>query len=270
VATEAEDVVFPEVDYAQSIAVWNQLVEVRFKLLALVPVVTGLGVGLLGNVGNVGSFRVTLVAFLGLVTVLALMAYDLRNSMLHDVVVHRLKKLEAADLKFKRRARRFDRLPEKEREDARKRGVDVDRTWPLVLDDDYVMGGVFAERPASVATFLGFRIQHDSALALAYLASAGAWTVLVAYSALARLTDLDATQLALLSSLLSAVVVAALVVGTLRYRATMSYVRHVLTGGVPTEPWPVWDEPRTIPVNVWAEKMVHDAERATGISPVAE
>lgn len=214
-------------------AVWSQLVEVRFKLLALVPVVTGAGIGLLGNVGNVASLRVTLVATLGLATVIALMAYDLRNSILHDIAVHRLKTIERSDLKLNRSTRSFAR-PENARPWS-------ERKWPEVLKADKALGGVFADRPASVATLFGIRVQHDRALALVYIASATAWVALVAYSALGRLTDLQSNDVLWWTLAIAVGAAFALLAAHWWYGATARYVIHVLTSATPSQPWGEWD-----------------------------
>ncbi|MDC7119923.1 hypothetical protein OMK64_00055 [Cellulomonas fimi] len=111
------------------------LVDVRFKLLALVPAVSALA--LVGVVSPGGPFagvpRAVRVgaALLGLVVVVGIRLYDVRNSQLHDDLVSRARVVETA--------------------------LGVER-------------GVYAARRASIAP-----VQHDTALRLVYGAVVTAW-----------------------------------------------------------------------------------------------
>ena len=72
-------------EYDAAMKVWTQLVDVRFKLLAITPIATGLA--LKGQpTAPIGA--------LGLVVALSVVGYEIRNSQLHDNAVHRLKWLE--------------------------------------------------------------------------------------------------------------------------------------------------------------------------------
>ncbi len=81
-------------------AAWRQLTDVRFKLLALIPVVSGIGLFiLLDDDGTIASSpawaRATAAAF-GFVITLGLYIYDRRNSQLYDDLISRGKHLENA------------------------------------------------------------------------------------------------------------------------------------------------------------------------------
>ena len=226
---------FATSDYVQTMAVWSNLVDVRFRVLAIVPVLTAAGVGLLGQVHDLGTLRVTLVALLGLVTVVALTLYDLRNSIFHDFTIHRLKTLEQR-LGFQRSVRRWD---SPWAEDPHR-----DLTIPpgpiRLLKGNGTLGGVFAERPGFRTRFLGLRVQHDWALQLAYSASAAAWAALAAYSAAARFdAGSNATQV-WVSAGAALLVFGAMTLGFWFHDIRKSFSLHTLTGGVPTNAWPEW------------------------------
>jgi hypothetical protein len=80
-------------DYGRTLDVFKMLVDIRFRLLALVPAVSGVAVGLLGKADPQGAG--VAVAVLGLIATAGIIVYEIRNSQLHDAAVHRLKFLEA-------------------------------------------------------------------------------------------------------------------------------------------------------------------------------
>jgi hypothetical protein len=80
-------------DYARTLDVYKVLVDIRFRLLALVPVVTAIAVGLVGKTDLDGAD--VAVAALGLVATVGIIVYEIRNSQMHDSVLHRLKFIEA-------------------------------------------------------------------------------------------------------------------------------------------------------------------------------
>lgn len=203
-------------DYEQTISIWTNLVDVRFRLLALVPTLSGAGVGLLGQVDQLASLRVALVALLGLLSVVALCAYDLRNSLLHDFAVHRAKQLEIL-LQFERTTRVLDRNTKD----------------PRPITEAEVLGGIFSERPRFRLRLLGVQVWHDRALAIAYTASAGSWAAVAGYSLAARLgpdawTSHDHVRIAVVVSVLVAV---ALWSGIWYYDCRAVFFKHTLTGG---------------------------------------
>jgi hypothetical protein len=84
--------------YRQICSIWQEMVEVRFKLLAIVPSVTFLLlVAALSNRGPSGGLsqysRLLLSAF-GLIATFGLFVYDRRNSALHDDLISRGRKIE--------------------------------------------------------------------------------------------------------------------------------------------------------------------------------
>jgi hypothetical protein len=78
---------------------WRNLVDVRFKLLGLVPTVSILLLGKLLETTEPGkglpdAARITL-AVVGLITTLCLLVYERRNSGLHDDLISRGRRIEA-------------------------------------------------------------------------------------------------------------------------------------------------------------------------------
>ena len=224
-------------DYEQTINLWVHLVDVRFRLLAIVPALSAAGIGLLGQVNELASLRVFLVAFLGLASVVALCVYDLRNSMFHDFAVHRAKAIERR-LHLERTTRTLD--------DGR----------PRPLHPGELMGGIFAERPRFSLRLLGARVWHDRALALAYCASAGAWAALAAYSLAARLgpSRWSATTHQRLAALGGIGFAATLWFGIWWHDCRAAYFKHTLTDGDDwTKPWtpPTARAPKRWPLKPW-------------------
>jgi hypothetical protein len=84
--------------YNQVCQSWRQAVDVRFKLLALVPSVSlvALGVVFGGAVAlpGVAALPKALLALLGLALVAGLWIYDSRNSELHDDLISRARRIE--------------------------------------------------------------------------------------------------------------------------------------------------------------------------------
>ena len=82
--------------YEQTGITWRALVDVRFKLLALVPTASLVALASLLSSGDLQKFFGLRLLFsvLGLVTTLGLLVYDLRNSELHDDLISRGRKIE--------------------------------------------------------------------------------------------------------------------------------------------------------------------------------
>jgi hypothetical protein len=135
-------------DYEQTTQVIRLLTDTRFKLLAIVPVVTGFAVTLMTGAGADRGAQLA-VGLLGALVTLGILLYDLRNSQLYDAAIHRAKRLEEL-LDFP------------------------------VASNGRVSGGLYSERPsASEHLLLIFRIKHDRGLALVYSASLAAWCYLI-------------------------------------------------------------------------------------------
>jgi hypothetical protein len=138
-----------ERDHAATSDVYKTLVDVRFKLLTFVPTVTAIAVGIVAMHQDPASTdQWLLVGAIGLVATLALVVYEVRNSLLHDCAIHRLKHLEQL-LGF--RPSSPERPP----------------------------SGVFGERQSSGPLFGAFMVKHDRALAMIYGVVSGAWVWVV-------------------------------------------------------------------------------------------
>lgn len=83
-------------DHATELELYKILVDIRFKLLTIVPTVTTIAVGIL-SLDKQKAFdegTMLLVGLGGGITSLAIMVYEIRNSQIHDRVIHRIKHLE--------------------------------------------------------------------------------------------------------------------------------------------------------------------------------
>jgi hypothetical protein len=135
------------------------LADVRFKLLALVPVLGGVAVFALTNVGlsavSDGGTKSLMLALLGSIlgflASLGIVLYDQRNSELYNALIHRAKYLE-----------RRCKLP------SAPGGLMVPAGWPE-------FGGQYNERPRRHRRLLLISAGHDLALALIYGPLLGAW-----------------------------------------------------------------------------------------------
>ena len=147
-----------ELDYQQTSEMFRLLAGIRFKLLALVPAVAGVGTALVGETGMHAEVQLAL-GLLGFVATLGILLYELRNSELYNWAIHRAKHLERA------------------------MGLSS-----LVLGAP--QGGVFGERVAPHHRVLGLAlIKHDQALALVYGSALGAWTWVALRGLLTLVTD---------------------------------------------------------------------------------
>jgi hypothetical protein len=142
-------------DYQQTTDLLRGLTDVRFKLLALVPTLSGTAVGLLGH--PTSAVELLAIGVLGLAATLGVLLYELRNSELHDYAIRRARRIETA-LGF------------------------------LSLGEGVARGGLFSERPAGTLRLFGVAaVDRDRALALVYGAALAGWTYLVAWGLLRAL-----------------------------------------------------------------------------------
>jgi hypothetical protein len=143
-------------DYDQTNQLLRALMDVRFKLLAFVPTVSGAAVALLGRPRP--AAELVGVGLLGLVATFGVFVYELRNSQLLDGLVHRAGELE------------------------RLLGL------RSVLGSQGA-GGLFTERPPHSLRLTPFLppVGHDRGLSLVYAAALAGWTYLVAWGTLAAL-----------------------------------------------------------------------------------
>jgi hypothetical protein len=137
-ALDAQDKL--KLDYERTFEQYKTLSDIRFRLLGLVPTVTGFTAAL-----NAKGEHSVPVGLFGFMATLGVVFYELRNSRIYDAAISRLKKLETA------------------------LGLES-------FDEDVTHGGLFSQRPASRQRLFGIvDIWHDRALALVYGVSLGMW-----------------------------------------------------------------------------------------------
>ena len=141
-------------DYDHTTDLLRTLTDVRFKLLALVPTVSGTAIGLLGHPGSAAELLG--VGLLGLTATSGILLYELRNSELFDYATLRAANLEAG----------------------------LGLASGLGADGP---GGLFAERPGRTVRVFGVTVGHDRGLALVYGAALAGWSYLVCWGALRAL-----------------------------------------------------------------------------------
>jgi len=147
-----------KLDYEQTCPQIRAFTDIRFKLLAFVPTLTGIAVALLGNVPKQGT--VLAVGLLGLFVTLGLAFYEMRNTVLYNAALDRAKLLELC-------LGMLQVTPDKER------------------------GGLFIERPPPPiwCKFKRFAVRHNQALAFVYGAALGGWAYIVLNSLLTLLSE---------------------------------------------------------------------------------
>ncbi|GAB4413206.1 MAG: hypothetical protein Fur0044_07540 [Anaerolineae bacterium] len=139
-----------KLDYEQTTTYYHQLADSRFKLLALVPIVTGAAIGLLSQGTDPGS--VLVIAILGFVVTLGLFFYNQRNTQIFDTMILRAKMLEI-----------------------------LLQLEPL--DDSYRYGGPFLSRSKRTLKLFGvIRVWGDRGLGIIYGAALGGWAFLITRS----------------------------------------------------------------------------------------
>ncbi len=122
---------------------WRQLVEVRFKLLGLLPTVSVAALIGLFSVEEIPIFGKVLLCLLGLFVSFALMNYDKRNSELHDDLVSRGRKIE---------------------------------------EELGIKHGQFMGRLKPNNRLFGLKVQHDTGLNIIYYASLIVWLIAIFFS----------------------------------------------------------------------------------------
>lgn len=84
--------------YDQTCTTWRMLVDVRFKLLALVPTVSLVSLATVFGAQDTPKYLSPqlrlLFAVLGFIATIGLLIYDLRNSKLHNDLISRGRKIE--------------------------------------------------------------------------------------------------------------------------------------------------------------------------------
>jgi hypothetical protein len=140
-------------DYEQTTTYLRTLIDVRFRLLAFVPTVTGVAVAVIGRPRPAAELLG--VGILGLLATLGIFVYELRNTQISGTLIRRAAELE--------------------------RQLQV----PSSLGTQSY-GGLYTERPGVNVQLLGFLpVSHGLGLALVYSAAIAGWSYLVAWGALA-------------------------------------------------------------------------------------
>jgi len=144
-------------EYQEVNANFRALAEIRFKLLALVPTVSGLGIALIDQKTDPDSAVTALLSGFGLVVLLGIVTYDQRNSQFYNRLDERAQFLEAQM-----------KLPK-----AGEKPTD-----PSVRGE---VGGQFLNRTVEPSHLFGLLpLRHGLGLGLIYSAAVGGWLFLLA------------------------------------------------------------------------------------------
>jgi hypothetical protein len=139
-------------DYEQTTQYLRTLIDVRFRLLAFVPTVTGVAVAIIGQPRPAAELLG--VGVLGLLATIGIFVYELRNTQISGTLIRRATELEHQL-----------QLPS---------SLGIQQS-----------GGLYTERPGVNIQLLGFLpVSHGLGLALVYSAAIAGWGYLVAWGAL--------------------------------------------------------------------------------------
>ena len=162
-------------DYNETTDLMRGLTDVRFKLVAFVPTISGAAIAVLGH--GKSTSELLAVGLLGLVATVGIVIFDLRNTQLLDYAVLRAGSLE-------------------------------EKLGFVSIFEPGTPGGLFTERPGRDVRLFGLAgVGHDRGLALVYSAAIGGWCYIVAWGALRALGVGDARQLGGAIGLIGAFVV---------------------------------------------------------------
>jgi hypothetical protein len=147
-----------KLDYERTASVVAMLTDVRFKLLALVPTISGVGVAVAEGRSEHQSLA---IGVLGTLATLGVLIYELRNTDMYDAALHRAKWLE--------------------------RQLGMRFSSPHA--EPGMLGGVYGERPSrrdhdhpDPRFAFGLTVWHDMGLALVYSAAMTGWGFVVSSS----------------------------------------------------------------------------------------
>jgi len=141
-----------KLDYEQTTAYYHQLADSRFKLLTLVPIVTGAAIGLL-NEGTPPA-SVLAIGTLGFLVTVGIFFYNQRNTQIFDAMIQRAKMLETL--------------------------LQLESS-----NDGHQYAGPFSSRPGRILKLFGvITVWGDRGLALIYGTALGAWAFLITNSLL--------------------------------------------------------------------------------------
>jgi hypothetical protein len=139
-------------DYQQTTGLLAGISDVRFKLLALVPTLSGAAVAVLGHPSSTAELLA--VGAIGLTATIGVLLYELRNTQLYDYGLRRAQMLE------------------------QKLGFGS-------IGGNGSAGGLFSDRPGRTLRLFGvLPVDRDAGLGLVYSAAIAGWTYLLAWGAL--------------------------------------------------------------------------------------
>jgi hypothetical protein len=145
--------------YEQTVANISELTEIRFKLLAFVPTISGVGVALLSRQAVPDRAKAG-VGILGFLVSLGITFYDAQNSAIYTSLRHRAEALEK-DLEFTRlqppEPSLFGMVPMRHGEGLALIYSAVLAGWAFVAADGFLSAKGAA--PIAVAVGLGFLLQ---------------------------------------------------------------------------------------------------------------
>lgn len=146
-----------QIDYEQTMEQFKVLADIRFKLIAIVPILTGTAIAFFAG-ANLKPYSTLPLGILGFIATLGMIIYELRNTLYYEMCSTRAVHLESL-LRFPR----FSELP-------------GNSTEP---------GGVFTERykdsNAPQQNLAGIiPVRHHIGLSLIYGASLAGWSYIIA------------------------------------------------------------------------------------------
>lgn len=151
-AEPSEQVDRLRLDYQQTTSLLSELGDVRFKLLALVPTLSGAAVAVLSRPSSTAELLA--VGLIGLLATVGVLLYELRNTQLYDYGLKRAQLLE------------------------RELGL-------FSTDSGAAAGGLFSDRPGRTLRLFGLLpVDRDAGLSLVYSAAIAGWTYLCVWGAL--------------------------------------------------------------------------------------
>jgi hypothetical protein len=137
------------------------LTDVRFKLLAFVPTISGAAIAVVSH--RPSAPELLAIGLLGLIATSGVIVYELRNTQIYDYALERAQVIET-------------------------------RLGIVSIFDPATAAGLYGERPAAELRVFGVgRVQYDRALALVYGAAFAGWSYVVAWGAL-RAANVAAAQ----------------------------------------------------------------------------
>jgi hypothetical protein len=160
-------------DYDHTMKYFHELAGIRFKLLAIVPVFTGVGFSILSG-GAIQLEAKLGVSLLGMLAVIGLLFYDQRNNEIYNAMQIRAKCLEI----LLRLPPAFHETYQSKIIEQRRKKEKVDSKKSL-----WNSGGPLLDRPSRTLRYLWlFDMWHDRGLNIIYSSSIGLWSYLFSSS----------------------------------------------------------------------------------------